>query len=1091
MTNSVVYGQITPDATLGIESSVVVPNDTSIWIEGGATRAQNLFHSFSDLNVAVGQRVYFSNPTLIEHIFSRVTGTQSSHILGQLGVDGPADLYLLNPNGIVFGPEASLNVENSFSASTATAMGFTDGSEFSATVPGDVSLLTVSLPLGLQTGYVSPNSRIENAGNLELSDGQVLSLMSGNIENTGLLQSPGGVVQLVGDRIELLNDTEIDVSSPTGGGQVLIGQDAERSRTASHTYIDENAVINASANEAGIGGQVIIWSTEQTIFAGLILARGGEQSGDGGFVEVSGERGLAYRGQVDAGASAGQAGVLLIDPTNIEVVDSNADTLNLADVDQAADPDISLGISRIAASAISGSSTNVILSAANDIVFNADVNITSAGIGLTANAGNDIVINNSIETSGGGEIRLNADRNISLTNLGSFVWSYGEDIQLIAGNVVSLQGGAQIDTAPFLGDSGNLTINAHQLTMADGSQLKVAPFSAGRGGALTLNIADRTDLVGIGLDPFGNLNSTGLVASDPLMASSQVSGTIDISIRELSLREGASIGAQRAGATTGGNVTIRNAELVEVIGSSPSSSPDYVSGIFASPDVSGSANVIDINADRLIVRDGGLISSNTDSFDVAAAGSVILDVNTISLSGRSEASGSISGLTARSFGFGPPGNVSIREAQSVSVTGGATIDVSSLVPTGTDTDQFGAIIIDTASLELSDRAMLIANNLGAITIKADDTVVVDNATIFGDGALGAAASLILIKTDNLLVSNGSLISTSTYSSQDSGNIVLDVDRVFRLDNAFVSTASVLGDGPGGKITVEAQELVLNNRASIDTAAISQGNAGNLSIDADTLLLGGQSQLSVSGIQAESRTGNLSIRADSVQVTDDSRIEAVASSSNGGDILLDLTNSLILRRGGSISAEAGTEDASILVTPAPGLGDGGNVTIRVPFIVAIPNENSDISANAFLGNGGRVDITAQGLFGIEFREQRTDLSDITASSEFGLNGIVAINAPDTSALQDGLTQLSDSLIDSDVLVATSCITRRSAQADNFIVGNSAGLPEQPNMISATDFSTGAVQTVPAEAAWQNNQLIVEPDAVYQLADGRLVMSRYCD
>ncbi|WP_292864063.1 filamentous hemagglutinin N-terminal domain-containing protein [Nostoc sp. LPT] len=103
-----VLAQIVPDNTLGAEASVVTPNVSirgipSDRIDGGATRGANLFHSFEKFNVGEGRGVYFANPAGIENILTRVTGNNPSNILGRLGVLGGANLFLLNPNGIVFG----------------------------------------------------------------------------------------------------------------------------------------------------------------------------------------------------------------------------------------------------------------------------------------------------------------------------------------------------------------------------------------------------------------------------------------------------------------------------------------------------------------------------------------------------------------------------------------------------------------------------------------------------------------------------------------------------------------------------------------------------------------------------------------------------------------------------------------------------------------------------------------------------------------------------------------------------------------------------------------------------------------------------
>ncbi|NEQ98106.1 MAG: filamentous hemagglutinin N-terminal domain-containing protein, partial [Cyanothece sp. SIO2G6] len=145
-----------PDATLGEERSQVIPQDAwSDRIEGGAIRGTNLFHSFVEFSVDDGRSVYFGNPVGIERILSRVTGTNESNIFGTLGVDGTADLFLLNPNGIVFGPNARLDVAGSFVASTADRILFADNQMFSTVEPELPSLLTINVPTGLQYGSAS------------------------------------------------------------------------------------------------------------------------------------------------------------------------------------------------------------------------------------------------------------------------------------------------------------------------------------------------------------------------------------------------------------------------------------------------------------------------------------------------------------------------------------------------------------------------------------------------------------------------------------------------------------------------------------------------------------------------------------------------------------------------------------------------------------------------------------------------------------------------------------------------------------------------------------------------------------------------
>ncbi|MDW8202990.1 MAG: filamentous hemagglutinin N-terminal domain-containing protein, partial [Cyanobacteriota bacterium SKYGB_h_bin112] len=159
--------QLIPDNTLGSEASTVTPNAPvrglpADLIQGGATRGTNLYHSFQDFNVADQQRVYFANPTSIDSILTRVTGNNLSHILGTLGVDGAASLFLLNPHGILFGANVKLDIAGSFTASTADSFLLPDGSQFSATNPQAPPLLTVAVTPGLQAGDTNPEAWLTN-----------------------------------------------------------------------------------------------------------------------------------------------------------------------------------------------------------------------------------------------------------------------------------------------------------------------------------------------------------------------------------------------------------------------------------------------------------------------------------------------------------------------------------------------------------------------------------------------------------------------------------------------------------------------------------------------------------------------------------------------------------------------------------------------------------------------------------------------------------------------------------------------------------------------------------------------------------------
>ncbi|WP_414623719.1 hypothetical protein [Calothrix sp. CCY 0018] len=200
--------------------------------------------------------------------------------------------------------------------------------------------------------------------------------------------------------------------------------------------------------------------------------------------------------------------------------------------------------------------------------------------------------------------------------------------------------------------------------------------------------------------------------------------------------------------------------------------------------------------------------------------------------------------------------------------------------------------------------------------------------------------------------------------------------------------------------------------------------------------------------------------------------------------------MFLRRGSQISTSAGTESAP---------GDGGNIFVNTPsaFIVAIPKEDSDITANAFTGSGGNIEINSQGIFGIESRTQQTEQSDITASSRLRVQGNINLNAPDNNGIQNSFTELSQNLIDTETLVANSCVVRSNQQNGSFFIVGQGGLPYSPGNPVSSRYSTVEVQPVTDDTQvtkpnprWKMGDRIVEPSGIYRLTNGRRILSREC-
>jgi len=245
------------------------------------------------------------------------------------------------------------------------------------------------------TGIIEART-VENVnGVVRLGGGEVY--VSGTID-VSAPEGTGGSVQVLGERVALVDSARIDASGAHGGGEVLIGGDYQGKnpeiQNAKRTYVGPDAVIDASATQNGDGGRVIVWSDEMTGFYGTADARGGVADGDGGFVEISSKDTLIYRGFVDVSAASGEAGSVLFDPKDITIANLGTDTI--LDKDEFAE----------------SSGSSVTFDAAQITA------ITSTGAAVTLQANNDITVSEDIVTNNplgpGGALTLEAGRSVRI-----------------------------------------------------------------------------------------------------------------------------------------------------------------------------------------------------------------------------------------------------------------------------------------------------------------------------------------------------------------------------------------------------------------------------------------------------------------------------------------------------------------------------------------------------------------------------------------------------------------------------------------------------------------------------------------------------
>ncbi|MFB2979747.1 filamentous hemagglutinin N-terminal domain-containing protein [Microseira sp. BLCC-F43] len=1031
---STTLAQITPDTTLPVNSTVT-PNGNINIIEGGTRTGNNLFHSFESFSIPTNNKAFFNNALDIQNIFSRVTGNYISNIDGIIRANGTANLFLINPNGLIFGANARLNIGGSFFASTARSLNFADGRQFSTVSTAQTTpLLTVNVPIGLQLGTNAAPIQVQGS-RLAVQPGQTLALVGGDVTIAG------GNIIAPGGRIELAS-----VSS----GQWLLGNNNQQLVTNyGNIQLDQQAILDTSNIGAGdiqiTGGQVTLTGQSQVIANTL-------ENQNGGNITIQANNFTLQDGALVSAYTFGEGrgGNIFINAS---------DSVNIIGTGR---------IENLIPTLLLGAFNEGLL---RDGIFTGSFAAGDAG-DLTINTremtireGGRIASLTSVGGRGGNLI-VNATNGLEIIGTRTIDDRVDISPEISIGLPIFITG---IATGTFGRgkEGGNLTVTTPRLIVRDRAGILSATTRSSAGGNLTLNAGELVDLrngsivatLAVGSGNAGDLNVTtgqlnivrrGGLSSSSLGAGN--AGNLLVNARGIFL-EGAFIAASTGGKGKGGNLTINASELVEVTA---------LSSIQTGTAGDGNSGNLTINAPRIILQGFGA-GVSTLTTGVGKGG--ILTVN---------ATESVEVVGDNPGAFIPAEDtvsfIIQNPQQRRSLTGFATVNFNG-------SGDAGDLIITTPRLLIRDGAGATTSTLGTglggnLTVNASESV-----TLIGRGGLATAtfgnkkAGNLTVNTPRLNLQDGAAISADTLGAGDAGNLHIDTRNLTVQNGSRIGAGTTQNStGLGGRVTINAKDSIEIIGTSVGNivpsgvfaSTLGAGNAGDLNVETGSLTVRNGAQVTVSG-EGTGAAGNLNITADTVRLDNRGSLRAETRVGDRGNISLQ-TEALQMRRNSNIT------------TNAFGTANGGNININSDTLAAL--ENSDIRANAIRGQGGNIQINTQAIY-------RSLNSDIDASSQLGIDGIVEIQTPEIDPTQ-GLVNIPG--IDESPNIVTGC-QPIGRETSSFTITGTGGLPPNPTQ----PFTSEAIwrdtrsDSVATDNRQQTPDKIVEAQGWVRGANGEIILT----
>jgi len=628
--NSLAQAQIREDSSLSTEVST--ENERDFNINGGEQRGNNLFHSFTEFSIPTNGSVLFNNAVTIKNIISRVTGSSQSNLNGLIQSNGTANLFLINPNGIIFGKNTRLNIGGSLIATTAENLVFEDGTEFNTDLDNGSPLLSVSVPLGLQFG--SSPGEITNQANFSVAN--PADPTGQDQIKLGLTTVPGATIALLGGNITF-----------DGGAVTSAIGNIELGSVAANSFVDlENVAAGWKVNYDRVS------QFQDIKLDNLALI---DSSGEGsGNINLRGKNIYLLNGSAITANTLGamDGGTINVRATDlIEINGSDVTEIKL-------DP--------------------LLLNFEIFLPFSSQISSNTLGAGK----GGDVeIVTQDLKLIDGGSIELQTlpgstkrSGNFSINASGLILLKgtrpllrIGENAEAFFDSFISLDEAIEINQASEIGivsissaDGGHIDINAKNIRLKDGAVIAASPFGSGNAGNINIQASESIEVIGI--SPRTGAIGSAITANTFAEGNA---GDIDLDTDKLTVMEGGLIISTTNNLGDAGNINI-DASSIEINGFRAS---DGVSSLIsAQTENGGEGGDISIDTDSLAIRDRASLSVRGTGTSVP--GDLIVNANSIELNNR----GSITAATE----FQSGGNITLKIDDDLTLSNNSLISTQAI-----------------------------------------------------------------------------------------------------------------------------------------------------------------------------------------------------------------------------------------------------------------------------------------------------------------------------------------------------------------------------------------------------------------------------